>query len=107
MMSCALQSYDCKAVAETATFSYDFALKLPAGVTITAVVCSVIIFMAYGSAGDTSGMLGGTATLNGTIASQLVSGGVDGVTYVLQFTATCSDGEIILGQALMPVATFV
>jgi hypothetical protein len=106
MMSCALQSYDCKAVAETATFSYDFALKLPIGVTITAVVCSVIVFMAYGST-NTTGMLIGTATLNGTIASQLVSGGQDGVTYVLQFTATCSDGETILGQALMPVATFV
>jgi hypothetical protein len=106
-MSCALQSYDCKAVGETATFSYDFAQKIPVGVTITGVVCVAIVYMAFGAAGDTSGMMVGTATLNGTIASQLVSGGVDGVTYVLQFTATCSDGETILGQALVPVATFV
>jgi|GEM_PF-5604322 len=106
MMSCALQSYDCKAVGETATFSYDFVDKIPAGVTITGVVCIAIVYMAFGAA-DTSGMMVGTATLNGTIASQLVAGGQDGVTYVLQFTATCSDGETILGQALMPVATFV
>lgn len=107
MMSCPIQPYDCKAVGETATFTYDFVDKIPAGVTITGVVCVAIVYMAFGNAGDTSGMMVGTATLNGTIASQLVAGGQDGVTYVLQFTATCSDGEVILGQALMPVATFV
>lgn len=106
-MSCALQSYGCKAVGETATFTYDFKDKIPEGVTITAVVCNVIVYMGYGSVSDPSSMIVGTATLNGTVASQMVTGGDDGVTYVLQFSATCSDGEIILGQALLPVARFV
>ena len=106
-MSCALQSYGCKAVGETATFTYDFADKIPAGVTINAAVCNAIVYTGYGSVPDPSSMIVGAATVNGMVVSQLVSGGVDGVTYVLQFSATCSDGEIILGQALLPVARFV
>lgn len=101
-----MQSYDPMPVGETATFTFDFLRRIPAGVTITGVVCNALVYMAYSSSVSPTGMVTTTASLNGTVVSQMVNGVTEGV-FVLQFSATCSDGELILGQALLQVARFV
>lgn len=100
------QSYDAMPIGEIATFTFDFVNLKPAGVTITGVVCVALVFMAYGTSTTPAGMINTTATLNGTVASQLVTAVMEGV-FALKFSATCSDGELIIGQAALPVAKFV
>lgn len=82
----------------------DFSPQLASGATIAS--CAVTIATALGSTDpNPSAVLSGSASLSGTVVSQLVHAGLSGQTYILFFDATCSNGEVLEAQASLSVAT--
>lgn len=81
----------------TEWFSYDFVRDLPAGVTITGAASTQAVVV-EGTDATPNSILSGGATYNGTVVSQLITGGagrVDGVQYAVTFRATTSDGQTL------------
>ena len=88
---------------ETEVFSVDYTNLLPEGVTIASAVWSVKT--SSGSAAPS--MLSGAAVVAGSLVSQMLTGGVPGVTYVPTCAATFSDGQVVIlpepGEGLLQV----
>jgi hypothetical protein len=81
-----------KRAAEIEVFSVDYVNSLPPGVTIVTAVWTVA--SSHGT--PMPGMIVDIAAISGSVVSQLIGGGVPGVTYVPQCAATCSDGQVLI-----------
>jgi len=85
-------SFSPKTPTEQELFGFDFSRLLPSGVTISSAVVTATVI--DGTDADPSAMISGSATISGSLVSQLVIGGVAGVTYCLKCAATFSDGQV-------------
>src|ERR1041385_3027348 len=94
--------YDPKDPSSTEYFYMDFDDVLATNEAITSVDSSISI-VGSGKDPNLSSMLVGSASSSGTIASQLVTGGINGLTYRLKLTATTDKGQIIPLAADFPV----
>ncbi len=76
----------------------DFVAVLYSGETLTGVTTTVTTV--YGVDANPSAIKSGVPTVSGTIAQQLLTGGVDGAAYRIKFAVTTS-----LGRTLIECAT--
>lgn len=85
---------------ETTIFGFDFALDLGASEIITSVVFACqVAESSVGTDANPSSRLLGSASISGTIVSQLGGTFVAGVTYRIIATITTSQGQTITGYA--------
>jgi len=95
-----------KAQGETCFTSspFDFISCLQEGETISTVSVSATVYSGLDS--NPSAILSGLPTLvNGTQVRQLITGGVNGVTYELDCTVTTSLGQTLIQSGLLSVYT--
>jgi len=90
-----------KKLGETVIMPFDFVSKLSLGETILAGTCTCIVYT--GTDSNPASVIGGTATISGTVVNQLVTGGVLGTIYELLARATTSLGQVILISAYLAV----
>lgn len=96
------QDFDAKRPDEVEAFAFDFRRRLREGEVITdATVCVV-------AEGDTTEtaigmMLSGTATISGSVVTQLVQGGDAGSVYTLICTAQTDAGQTLVEMRDLPV----
>lgn len=87
-------------VGETTYVPVDFDDKI--GSTSTATISSVTVTCEVLSGDDASASsrISGSPQISGTVVQQLVVGALEGVTYLIRFAATLSDGrtEVIAGR---------
>lgn len=69
----------------------DFSNAVPADVTLDTIDVS-----AFETDGDSIDLVEGTPSISGLIANALITGGTAGTQYFLRFTATFSDGTILV-----------
>jgi len=105
-------SFSPKTPATKRAYGMDFYKKCAlSGSTVSSAVASVLV--ASGVDANPAALLsGGVSLSNGatnvqTMVSQTLLGGIPGVVYVLKIVATCSDGQILEGQAQLPVVTLL
>lgn len=90
-----------KKAAEVLQLGIDFVrLLAPLETISTATVAASVL---RGSDLAPSAILDGPATIDGTTIWQEVAGGVAGVYYTLQFTATTSLGHVLIERATLEV----
>jgi hypothetical protein len=88
-----------KAPVDALSFGFDFSQWLevsPLGV-IDTIVSAVIT-------ASPSGLAIGPATINGSVAGAVITGGVDGVTYLISCVITTATGQVAQSQEQLPVA---
>lgn len=90
-----------KFIGETVREPMSFASLLPAGVNV--VTAAVTISVWTGTDADANAVLSGSATTDGVSVYQNLVAGLDQVTYLLVYAATCSDGEVRELEALITV----
>jgi len=90
---------------ETLKLSFDFAADLATGETLSTPVVAASVY--GGSDPPPSGILSGSPAVSGSLVTQLVTGGLDHVTYQLVFQATTSNSQILQGVSLLPVSNKV
>jgi len=71
---------------------FDFASYLPVGVTISSAVTTATVYS--GTDASPSALISGSASISGSQVTQSITGGVIGVTYVVQCAATFSSGAV-------------
>lgn len=88
--------------------SVDFDRLLSGDVTLSGVEVTIGVHdMSAADDEDADDRLSGSPSVDGSIATQLFTGGVEGVDYVITFKGTLSDGEIEPVQVIMPVRQYV
>lgn len=92
-----------KRPAEAVTITFKFARELPAGSTI-APGAAVGVTVRKGTDATPQAMLAGSPSVSGTDVLARIMGGLAGVEYLLTCTATTSDGDVLVLEALLPVA---
>jgi hypothetical protein len=95
------EAFSYKFDTENKLLSFDFALELATGETISTATSSVIVI--DGTDGSASSLLSGSPTISGTKAVQRVQGGVAGVTYRLIVTITTSLSNTLVAIGDLPV----
>lgn len=80
---------------------FDFSFWLSPAETISSAVVTSIV--QSGTDASPSAMISGPATINNSVASQLVIGGVDGTTYRLKCTVVTSLGQTFVLAGLIQV----
>lgn len=95
-------AFDAKRPDEVEVFAVDFARRLGTGVTITDASVKAVLESDESEAAIPA-MVSGAAGVSGSIVSQLISGGADGVTYTLLFSATTSQSETLIEARDLPV----
>jgi hypothetical protein len=83
-----------KRAIETEVFTVDFINKLLPGETILSAVWSVTV--AAGTDANPSAMVQGSAVINGSAVSQIITGGVPGVRYAPICTAHTATQTLVL-----------
>ena len=91
-----------KRVAEKWTLTFDAVKRMGSGETASSAVWTSTV--QAGEDAAASSMIDGASTESGTKSSQLVSLGVDGVTYMIRAAITSSTGQVINGEALLFVS---
>jgi hypothetical protein len=98
-------NFDPKRAAEIEIFTVDFAPLLPDGVVIAAAAWS--ISPVDGSDPLAASMIIGSASISGSLVSQLIGSGVPGLRYAPICTAQFSDGQTRVlpeyGQGLLEI----
>ena len=74
-------------------------------VTTTVASPTVAATVAYGTDGNPSAILSGAATVVGTTVTQLITGGLNGVSYKLECTITGGSGTKFVLADTMPVVS--
>ena len=82
-----------KKIGETVIVPFDFISKLAMGETISGAVTTATVYTGVDS--NPGAIIDGTATINGTVVNQLVTGGVLGTIYSLLVAATTSLGQTL------------
>jgi hypothetical protein len=93
-----------KLVGETLIEPVDYTTLLPTGVTIASAAVTAGVYL--GVDATPTDILSGNATVAGAVVSQEVIAGLPGVDYLLTYAATCSDGEVIEQERILPVTAF-
>lgn len=88
---------------EIRSFSYDFGGQVSVGVTLSLPTATVSVYS--GEDATPSDLLSGSASVSGTVVSQLILGSaaVVGVTYRLVLGATTSDGQKLFAETYITV----
>lgn len=94
--------FDDKDPDTTRLMAVDFADDMPDGATISS--ASVTVSVEHGTDASPDSMRSGSYSISGTQVRQMVTGGVHGVTYLFEFTATLSDGQVLQETVKLRVA---
>lgn len=86
---------------EQIRYPFDFSPRLTVGDSVASVQWFIEAY--EGTDANASTMLVGSPTLVGTIASEVIKGGVNGVTYFLEAIGTTANGEKISASGLLLV----
>ena len=87
----------------TVPLTFDFTSELPSGVTVSAATTTCTVWS--GTDASPQSVVDGAASISGTVVTQVVTGGVNGVIYLLECKATGSDGNIYPLQGYLAVTT--
>jgi hypothetical protein len=79
----------------------DFTSQLADGDAVTAVIVTASVFVGVDAAPED--IIDGAATLSQNVATQVITGGLAGVIYLLNFGATTSDGNNLIISAYLAV----
>lgn len=90
-----------KRLGESLTLTFDFTSRLAASETISTKVVTCTTWS--GTDASPSSMISGAASSSGAIVSQLIIGGVAGVTYYLTCTITTSAGQTLILSGFLVV----
>jgi hypothetical protein len=93
---------DSKKVEETSVVTFDFTSRLNVGATISTQVVTSEVYS--GVDASPSAMISGSASASGTVVTQLITGGVLGVLYLLECVITTSDGQTLSLNGFLAVA---
>lgn len=85
----------------TATYTFDFAADLASGETISTQVCTAAVYS--GTDASPSSIISGAATASGSVVSQDITGGTEGVIYQITCTITTSEGQTLKLVGLLAV----
>lgn len=104
-----MKSYPLKLVGERRFATMDFTAQLAniiaqigTNVTLTGCTVSIAVY-ADGVDNNPSNVLDGVTTFSGSVAGQWIKAGIAGVSYILTWSATFSDGSTPIRQRLLPV----
>lgn len=97
-------SFDMKLPDEIENYSVDFGARLPDDATISETLVTPTVYSGEDPAPEGI-MIGDTGIVGSSITQQLRAG-IAGVTYLLTFKATLSDGQVLEEQRLLPVKPF-
>jgi hypothetical protein len=86
---------------ETKAVSFDFTSMLAIGETLTSQVVTAAVFQGEDSAPED--LIDGSATASGAVVSQMITGGVVGVVYVLSCAVETSNSQDLLMNELVAV----
>jgi hypothetical protein len=86
---------------ETFPVSIDFTNLLGVGETVSSVVFSVQVVNAVDP--NAAAMISGAGTVSGNVCSQTITGGINGVTYLISALATTSLNNKLIGAGLLTV----
>jgi len=89
----ARQEFGSKTTNETRLLTFDFSSFLGVSETITLAVASCVVWS--GTDPSPVSMLSGGTSISGALVTQLVTGGLVGVLYVVQMVATTSLGQVL------------
>lgn len=90
-----------KLAGSTLTINFDFISNLAVSETISTQVVTATVYS--GTDANPSAMISGSASASGTIVSQSVTGGVEGVVYYLKCTITTSTGQTLVQTGFLAV----
>ena len=93
-----------KRPAEAVTIAWRFARELGTGVTL-APGAAVAITTRKGTDIAPGAMLSGVPAVAGSTVLARIMGGIDGCEYLLACTATTSVGDVLVLEAVLPVAS--
>lgn len=86
---------------ETITLRFEMLSRLAVSETLATTVCAVEVFSGTDAAPEN--ILSGTASISGTVVSQQITGGSEGVIYKVTCAVRTSDNNILLNQAKIAV----
>lgn len=87
-------NFDPKRAAEAEIFTVDFGPRLAPGITIASPVWSITPVDGVDPAAES--MIIGSASISGSMSSQLIGGGVPGIRYAPICTVQASDGQTLV-----------
>lgn len=90
-----------KLAAEDIIITTDFANLMVQGTTISSAAVTAVVYSGVDPAPNN--IISGSATISGGEVSQKIIDGEEGCTYLLTFSATTSDAQIIRKQAFLTI----
>jgi hypothetical protein len=93
--------FDAKTTSETVAVSFDFSSEYAVGETCASASIAAAVYS--GTDPTPSGIISGTASVSGAIATQTMIGGVAGTTYLLTAVGTSSLGKVRSLQGFLSV----
>lgn len=93
--------FPAKVTSSTIILKADFAALVDVGVTLSAPVVTATVYS--GTDASPSSIISGSASVSGTIVSQKITAGTEGVTYTLVWQATSSDGQTLIMTGFLVV----
>lgn len=94
-------SFSYKITTETELFNFNFAAALGSTETISSTSCTVEV--KEGTDSNPTAILSGSPTVNGSIVTQKLTGGINGVTYRVEMSATTNLGNTYVVVGDVPV----
>ena len=94
-------SFSYKITTENEQFTFNFSTVMSSGETISLATSTVEVVS--GTDASPTAILVGSPSINGQVVSQRISGGLDGVIYRIQVTATTSATNVFTIVADLPV----
>ena len=94
-------SFSYKITTENEQFTFNFSTVMSTGETISLATSTVEVIS--GTDASPTAILVGSPSINGQVVSQRISGGLDGVIYRIQVTATTSATNVFTIVADLPV----
>ena len=94
-------TFSYKVTTENEQFTFDFSPIMASGETISSAAC--VVQVKEGSDPSPSSIMVGSPVVSGQTAAQRISGGLDGVIYRLEMTATTSLTNVYTIVADLPV----
>mgnify|MGYP001586745624 CR=1 FL=1 len=85
----------------TISLTADFLSQLALSETLTAITTSIVV--SSGTDATPSAVLDGLPTTSGSVATQVVTAGVSGVIYLINFNGTTSAGNELIIQTYLAV----
>ena len=94
-------SFSYKITTENEQFTFNFSTVMSSGETISLATSTVQVVS--GTDANPTAILVGSPVINGQVVSQRISGGLDGVIYRIEVTATTSATNVFTIVADLPV----